>query len=189
LFELRFRLRGALKLFDISRSLFPGMPVYPGDPAFEKEELSKYPVFSRLELGTHTGTHVDAPAHLGIGPGVDRISLEVLCGPARVVEPSDFFFSERLLFKGADFHLDRATAKNLVEKNVRLVGVEGLSIDEDLGAHEELLRAGVAILEGLDLSGAPVGDYTLFCLPLKISGGDGAPARAILWKDENESLS
>ncbi len=167
------------------------MPVYPGDPSFEMEALSKYPVFSRLELGTHTGTHVDAPAHLGFGPGVDQISLEALCGPARVVEAGDFVFSERLLFKGADFHLDRATAKKLVSKKVRLVGVEGLSIEEDekLEVHEELLKAGVVILEGLDLSAATVGVYLLFCLPLRIAGGDGAPARAILWKDEDEGLS
>jgi arylformamidase len=46
--------------------------------------------------------------------------------------------------------------------------------------HEILLSAGVVILEGLDLSGVTQGRYTLYCLPLKLAGSDGAPARAIL---------
>jgi arylformamidase len=46
--------------------------------------------------------------------------------------------------------------------------------------HDILLRAHVAVVEGLDLSGVPAGRYDLYCLPLKLVGSDGAPARAIL---------
>jgi arylformamidase len=71
---------------------------------------------------------------------------------------------------------------------VRLVGTDTLSIEpagsgvpEDAyPVHRILLGAGVVIVEGLDLSGAPAGSYELVCLPLRIAGGDGAPARAVL---------
>ncbi|GAB4504513.1 MAG: cyclase family protein [Anaerolineales bacterium] len=71
----------------------------------------------------------------------------------------------------------------LVEHGIRLTGIDYLSIAPYTDAtptHEILLRAGVVILEGLDLSTVPRGFYELYCLPLKILGAEGAPARAIL---------
>ena len=75
-------------------------------------------------------------------------------------------------------------ARWCVDHGVRLVGTDFLSIERK-GApghptHVALLEAGVIILEGLDLSGVEPGAYELSVLPLKILGGDGAPARAIL---------
>lgn len=72
----------------------------------------------------------------------------------------------------------------VVERGIRLIGTDFLSI-EARGApghptHRTLLEAGVVIVEGLDLSRVEPGAYTLVCLPLKILGGDGAPARAVL---------
>ena len=58
--------------------------------------------------------------------------------------------------------------------------VQALTLDHLVPAHRILLRAGVILLEGLDLSGVRSGTYELVCLPLKVVGGDGAPARAIL---------
>jgi arylformamidase len=46
--------------------------------------------------------------------------------------------------------------------------------------HRVLLGAGVVVVEGLDLRAVPPGDYELYCLPLKLVGSDGAPARAVL---------
>jgi arylformamidase len=75
-------------------------------------------------------------------------------------------------------------ARWCVDRGVRLVGIDFLSIERKGAAghptHVALLEAGVIILEGLDLSGATPGAYELAVLPLKILGGDGAPARAIL---------
>lgn len=72
----------------------------------------------------------------------------------------------------------------LVEHRVRLVGTDFLSIEqfglEGQPAHRTLLRADVVIVEGLDLSRVNPGDYTLLCLPLKLVGADGTPARAVL---------
>lgn len=72
----------------------------------------------------------------------------------------------------------------IVENGIRLIGTDFLSI-EARGApghptHRTLLEAGIVIVEGLDLSRVEPGEYTLVCLPLKIVGGDGAPARAVL---------
>ncbi len=79
--------------------------------------------------------------------------------------------------------LDASGAGFLVERGVRLVGIDGPSIAlwEDLAApHRILLAAGAIPLEGLDLGAVPAGDYELICLPLKLVGADGAPARAVL---------
>jgi arylformamidase len=72
----------------------------------------------------------------------------------------------------------------LVDHGVRLVGIDYLSVeafgaDEPL-AHRALLGAGVVIVEGLDLREPPPGDYELWCLPIKVAGADGAPARVVL---------
>jgi arylformamidase len=74
-------------------------------------------------------------------------------------------------------------AQYLVERGVRLVGVDYLSVapfDDPAPTHQALLGAGVVVVEGLNLSEVSQGRYTLYCLPLKIAGADGAPARAIL---------
>jgi len=74
-------------------------------------------------------------------------------------------------------------AEWLVKRGIKLVGIDYLSIspyDDVRPTHEILLKAGVVIIEGLDLSHVSQGRYTLHCLPLKIAGADGAPARAIL---------
>ncbi len=79
--------------------------------------------------------------------------------------------------------VDRSGAEWLVQKGVQLVGIDYLSIapyGESRPTHRVLLEAGVVVVEGLDLSKVSRGRYTLHCLPLKLMGSDGAPARAIL---------
>jgi arylformamidase len=74
-------------------------------------------------------------------------------------------------------------AEFLVERGVKLVGVDYLSVatyDDPVPTHEILLKAGIVIIEGLNLSEVSQGRYSLYCLPLKLAGADGAPARAIL---------
>ncbi len=205
-----------MRIFDITRPIYHGMPVYEGDP---EVAVRPYAVLadgapaavSHLSMGTHTGTHVDAPAHFLSGaPGVDRLPLEVLVGPARLYDlpgpghigaaslrDLDLRSSARLLLKTPNsrqafegrFRPDYTAlmgdaAHLLVEAGVRLVGLDGPSADpyasEEFPAHRILLRAGVVILESLDLSAVPPGEYELLCLPLKIRDADGAPARVLL---------
>ncbi|MEW5829466.1 MAG: cyclase family protein [Chloroflexota bacterium] len=74
-------------------------------------------------------------------------------------------------------------ARWLVERGVKLVGVDYLSVaaySQPVPTHRALLAAGVVVVEGLDLSRVEPGVYVLYCLPLKLVGADGAPARAIL---------
>lgn len=171
---------------------------------------------SLIKIGAHTGTHVDAPAHfLKGGSRVESLPLEVLIGEALVVEiPSQCQVidgrvareacssgASRILFKtrnsnfwGAaeqtfrpDYtYIDSAAAQQLIEHNVKLVGIDYLSIEQfgstDFPTHRLLLAHNVVIVEGLDLRKVPAGRYELMCLPLKIreGDGDGAPARVIL---------
>ena len=161
-------------------------------------------------MGSHTGTHIDPPFHfLPEGAKVDAMPLAPFIGPALVIEaPYDEINREflkkaalenveRLLFKTKNsgfsqdpaFHEDFAhltgdAAAFLVELGVRLVGIDYMSVEKyhskDHAVHMAFLKAGVVILEGLDLSGVGPGWYELLCLPLKVEGGDGAPARAVL---------
>jgi arylformamidase len=75
----------------------------------------------------------------------------------------------------------------LEKSGVKLLGVDLPSIDEidskSLQNHHALARAGIAILESLDLSDVAAGIYNLAALPLKIARADGAPVRAVLWRD------
>ena len=91
---------------------------------------------------------------------------------------------DRPRFQRRFVHIDEGAARWLVDRGTKLVGIDYLSA-EQYGAREPrthwaLLGAGVIILEGIDLRDVPPGDYFLACLPLKLVGGDGAPARAVL---------
>jgi arylformamidase len=167
-----------------------------------------------LHFGAHTATHVDAPAHFIEGAAkVLEMPLGVLIGAARVVEIDEdvtaiearhlqnLDAAERVLFKTRnsqfwsepekgfrkDFtYIEPEAAQILVERGVRLVGIDYLSVEKfgskDFQTHLTLLQNCVVIIEGLDLREVPAGDYELVCLPLKIDSeaGDGAPARVIL---------
>jgi arylformamidase len=203
------RYNRTIEIIDISVPLRTGMVTYPGDPVVRLERVKaiadgESANISVLDLGVHSGTHVDAPNHFIDGAaGVDELPLDVLNGPCEVVGVVALDESavkavpkgaERVLFKTPNSELwaqdtfpetferlDAAAAGALVERGVRLVGVDYLSVG-DQDAHHALLGAGVIPLEGLDLRGVEPGSYELHCLPLRLVGSDGAPARAILIK-------
>ena len=167
---------------------------------------------SNISFGSHTGTHMDAPVHfLQSGEGIDKLPMSVAIGRARVIQiedphsikpgelvPHKIRKGERILFKTAnsprcwetdsfvpDFvHLSAEGAKFLIDRGVKMVGIDYLSVGgykaDGSETHRYLLEAGIWIVEGLDLSQVEPGNYVLICLPLKIDGGDGAPARAVL---------
>jgi arylformamidase len=177
-----------VEIIDISLPIRPGMDVYPGDPVVKLERVRSIAAgdgynLTRLDFGVHSGTHVDAPVHFIDGAaGTDSLPVDVLIGSCVVVDgisvPDG---AERVLFKtgGSGLALEAETAQEVVEKEVRLVGIDYLSIgDED--AHRILLGAGVVALEGIDLHEVEAGGYELFCAPLNLVGSDGAPARVFL---------
>jgi arylformamidase len=76
-----------MTFIDISVPLSPSLPVFPGDPEVKLEALSGAFAVTRLEFGSHSGTHLDLPGHLGIeGPPGDRVCLAELIGPCRVYD-------------------------------------------------------------------------------------------------------
>ena len=168
---------------------------------------------SLLSFSTHTGTHVDSPRHINNkGKTVDQIPLGNLIGKCRVIDLTNIIFeikkedivkfkikrNEIILLKTRNskffnkfnenyIHLGFDAAKYLALKKIRCVGIDYLSIQKfhsgTQEVHRILLSNNVAIIEGLDLSNVNAGNYQLVCLPLRLIGTDGAPARAVLIKN------
>ena len=171
------------------------------------------PAVSHLSLSSHSGTHVDAPSHfLADGATVDMLPLDALIGAAWLVHlPGDGHITAaqlagagipaevtRLLirtensdrvatdgrFEPGFLALTAEAAAWLLEKGMRLVGIDGPSVEpfeaEEAPVHRALLQAGIVIVEDLDLAGIPTGPYRLICLPLRVAAADGSPARAVL---------
>ncbi|PTA66684.1 cyclase family protein [Deinococcus arcticus] len=161
-----------------------------------------------LHTSTHTGTHVDAPWHYDdAGERLGEVPLTVYIGRCRVltvagplVEASALnglpaHLPPRLLlrsgqpavwavFPEAFAALAPAFVQDAARRGVRLLGTDAPSVDpltsKTLDAHHACRAAGVFLLEGLNLSGVPDGEYDLVCLPLPLTDTDGAPARAVL---------
>ena len=180
-------------MLDISRALAPGMAVYAPQEGFCRDQMMTIEKdgcnLSYLHMGAHCGTHMDAPAHfLEGGRTIDQAPLDLLAGLAYVVASDRLEQApscQRLLIKSAPGFtgLDIPQAQSLIQRGVRLLGTELLSIADGAHTapvHKLLLGAGVWLVETLDLQHVPPGRYRLFCLPLKVAGGEGAPARAIL---------
>lgn len=207
-----------MKIYDVSMPLRGGMPVYTGNPPFERRithVLGKdgSPVNeSQLVMGAHCGTHIDAPRHFEPdGYTVDRVPLDHLIGPVRLLhlpdvdkidvkdlEILDWDGVQRVLFRTRNsdhwkrrgafdpqfVYLTGEAARFLLSKKIKVVGIDSLGIEKygspDHPAHHALLRAGVTIVEGLYLADVAPGDYVLFCAPLRVMDGEGAPARVLL---------
>ena len=208
-----------MTIYDISLTISPTLPTWPGDPKpiiekFESMDKGAHNNVSRISAGVHLGTHVDAPYHfINDGRTVEQLPLDLLTGECYVVQLPDGVEAitadvldrteitsemKRVLFGTRNSHLwargeaefqtdfvaiTEDGAEWLVERGVQLVGVDYLSVapyGDSVPTHTVLLKAGVVVIEGLNLSTVMRGFYDLYCLPLKIAGCDGAPARAIL---------
>jgi len=113
--------------------------------------------------------------HLGIAAG-DRVLFRT--------KNSDTDWEEQPFNRGY-VYLSLEAAKYLAEKKVRCIGIDYLSIggdDENVAVHQLLLGLSIIIIEGLKLRDIMPGQYEMVCLPLKIKGSDGGPARVILRK-------
>jgi arylformamidase len=125
-------------------------------------------------------------------PDVDLITARVLEGadvPPRTrrllfkTRNSAYWTNGKQGFQTNFVAISADGAQFLVDRGVKLVGVDYLSVapfQDSTPTHQILLNAGVIVVEGLDLSRVSQGRYTLHCLPLKLVGSDGAPARVIL---------
>lgn len=102
--------------------------------------------------------------------------------------PNSQFWAQGLESFQTDFMaLTANAAEYLVQKDIEVIGVDYLSVApyaDPVPTHKILLEEQVLIIEGLDLSGVDPGQYTLYCLPLKIPGAEGAPARVLLGRED-----
>lgn len=203
-----------MAIHDISVPIREGMPIYHDNPGFSRvldSALAKGAGanVSRLEMGAHTGTHVDGPSHFYDGAdGTEVLDLAAMIGACEVVEVAERGLrpidaealqaaaipegAERVLLKTTnsqlwdrdefthDFiRLDGSGAEFVLDREIRLIGIDYLSIG-DADAHHALLGRPIVALEGLDLREIAPGPYELLCLPLRLQGSDGAPARVVL---------
>ena len=198
------------KVIDISVGISPDMLIYPSDPKPQIETISSIETdgakVSSISFGSHTGTHIDAPSHIfEDGVTIDRIQLDGLVGKAlvldllikkNVVTGNDIEVSYRhfanvsgisiLLLKTGNFaYLDGSAADWIVENGFKTVGIDAMSVDDSsrMSVHKRLLGNDINIVEYLNLCAVDEGVYDFMCLPLKIIGCDGAPARAVLFED------
>jgi len=205
-------------IYDVTVPITKTMPVWPSDPpvellakSHESRDKTHIVTVTAISMGSHTGTHIDAPFHMiQGGKPLHEFSLEILVGRATVfeipgvrsigradLERFDWTGVQRVLFKTDNsahwrdgkfyqqfVYLEPAGAEFLVDRGVRLVGIDYLSIDkfrsESHPSHFVLLSKNILILEGLNLRTVTNGQYTLYALPLNLQDADGAPARVIL---------
>jgi arylformamidase len=190
---------------------FPGDPPVTVSPVRQLVRGDPYNL-STWSFGSHAGTHVDPPRHFSEqGAPTDELDLELLNGPCEVVDvdPRAPYVragdvdrvparTTRVLFRTGNsarwarnpryfsdyVALAPEVARPLLDRGIRLVGIDALSIESDPGGrfplHRSLLSEGAVILEGLWLAEARPGPYELRCLPLRLADGDGAPCRAVL---------
>lgn len=209
---------GNKEYIDISFPYYDGMAIYPNNPKYCCRKVSNLQNgdscnVSRIEMGTHTGTHLDAPSHfIRNGMTVDEIPLDWINGKARVlhiegdvitktylkrytIEEGDiiiFRTSNSNMFGGdkvleSYVTLDYEGAEYLVERRVKMIGIDYMTIErpralreQGKSVHQIILGAKIPILETLDLRNVEEGEYVLMCFPLKLTGGDGSPVRAVL---------
>jgi arylformamidase len=205
-------------IYDVTVPITNTMPVWPSDPPVQlipnshvSRDKSHTVRLTAIEMGSHTGTHIDAPYHfVEGGRRLHEIPLEQLTGKATVldiaaassiargdVEQLKLDGVKRVLFKTENsrhwkdgkfyenfVYLEPEAGQLLVDRGIVLVGIDYLSIDkfksETHPTHFVLLRKNIVILEGLDLSSVPAGEYDMTALPLNLQDADGAPTRVIL---------
>ncbi|HSX23616.1 MAG TPA: cyclase family protein [Candidatus Saccharimonadales bacterium] len=198
-----------MPIVDLTVSLNEQTPVYPGDPAVRVKQAGTYEKDGYrdhvLTLGTHSGTHIDAPMHmLADGQSLDKTPIEQFVGPGNYVKTADFNLetvraaniqagdivlfhtgaSER--FMEASYYEDypamsEDVARYLVELKVKMVGLDTGSADNQDGfpIHKILFGGEVLIIENLtNLAALADKTFTVYALPLKLNL-DGAPARVV----------
>jgi kynurenine formamidase len=196
-------------IIDLSVRLNAKTPVYPGDPetkiepagVLEKDGWCDY----YISMGTHVGTHIDAPAHMLDAETLDKFPLEQFIGTGKYVRVDGEFDLEAIkranLQKGdiVLFHtgmvehyhepvyfekypaMSEEVARYLVERKLKMVGVDAGSVDNQDGfpIHKILLAGGVLIIENLtNLEQLAGKSFKIYALPLNLDI-EASPARVI----------
>ncbi len=191
-------------IHDISRDTMT-VPVYEGDPETVTKSIKSIENgdecnLTCISMSVHSGTHIDAPLHYcSDGNAINNIRLNTFYGKCTVISVDGILTGEdmerllpyckkRILFHGeGNTYISQSAAIVLASSRVVLVGTDAASIapafDEDR-PHLELARAGIAVLENLNLSAVKDGEYDLCAFPVKFGGLEAAPCRAILFEQQ-----
>ncbi len=201
-----------MEIIDISLEIKEGMVRYPGNPAPSISRYASIPERhtneSLITLGSHAGTHVDAPLHIiNDDQAADELPLDSFYGQCRVFDltgvgkeihrshltgfavreneiillKTENSLNQYETFREDFAHVNLDAAEYLVDRRVKTLGVDYLSVKKfggDQEVHEVLIR-NLTLFEGLYLADVEPGTYIFVGLPLRIKC-DGAPARAIL---------
>lgn len=189
---------------------FPGDTI-PEFKRIKKIEADNYNL-SNMKVSVHVGTHVDAPSHfIENGRTIEEIPPQRFMGEAQVIEiknkneikknelESIDFNSNKILFKTNnsnvisenifydDFvYLNYEAAEYLIELGIDFIGIDYLTIESidttDFAVHKLLLKNNVIVLEGINLIRVEPGNYKMISLPLKLTGAEASPVRALLYK-------
>ncbi len=191
---------------DEKTSVFPGDPLF-----CRKVVQSLKPshfALSEISLSNHIGTHIDFPAHvIDNGATSDDFNLDHLIGNGKVIDIGEVDIIDAKLLAKLEFkpheiiffktknsfleksgelfenyvHLTSDAAHFLVEKKIKIVGIDYISVDafheETLPVHQILLKEDILIVENLALKTVPAGNYRFYIAPLAIANMDGLPAR------------
>ncbi len=189
-----------MDFYDISRDIL-STPPFDGDPMPQATLLcsiqggDEYNL-SQVSMCAHQATHIDAPKHFD-DDGLDILGLKLsrFFGKCTVVTIEGILTGEdmeellphcksRLILHGdGNAFLTASAAQVIAESGIKLIGTDAPSIAasfDEMRTHLELARADIAVLENLYLEGVKDGVYTLSAFPIKLSGLEAAPCRAVL---------
>lgn len=193
-------------IIDLSVALNRDTPAYPGDPKINIRQSSSHTSEGYLDhsvlLGTHTGTHVDAPAHMiEDAPTLGQVPIDNFIGEGKIVQGFSkdavdavgvakgdivlFYTGTSSRYYDSSYFTDypvlsEEIADYLIEIKIKLVGIDTCSADNvaSFPIHKKFLSAGIPIVENLtNLSALQGKPFRFFALPLKLNL-DGAPVRA-----------
>lgn len=189
-----------MDFYDISRDILT-TPEFDGDPKPMVTTVRSIAGgdecnVSQISMSTHQATHIDAPKHYDEdGDDIGSIRLSRFYGKCTVVTIDGILTGEdmeellpycrrRLILHGnGNAYLTQSAAQVIAESGLTLIGTDAVSIAppfDEMRTHLELARAGVVVLENLNLTGIQDGIYTLCAFPLKLSNLEAAPCRAVL---------
>ncbi|WP_214629458.1 cyclase family protein [Paenibacillus agaridevorans] len=169
-----------MKVIDLSMPIVDGMDVYPGDPEVNVKITHTFESHSwelrQLSMGSHTGTHMDAPSHMHPGAAtLDDLPLERFFGPSRLVRLEETDWPE-----GRGLFFNESVGIECFDRLAALLPpFVGGELSEEL--ERALLGIHIVTYTGLQsLERLPVGtDFMFYGFPLRIVSGDGSPVRAV----------
>lgn len=171
-----------MKIIDLSLPIESGMPVFPGDPEVEIEQVLNLAEhgwnMSRLHMNSHDGTHVNVPFHaIASGKNLDDYNLAAFFGPAVIYKPGMNFNSDTGVIFVTE-NIDWEIAKRLVETPAKFVGLAA-EFEFDVEIEKYLLEQEILSYERLANTKELPAEFMFYGLPLSFKGGDGSPVRAL----------